>query len=433
MKFKLVSFIFFSLFLTTYFLLPTPWAIAVTTSDLSQQIDSIRRERQALVEEQKRLQEELDKVSRESATLGSAVKSLDSARKKLGADIRVTQSKIAATDLNIKVLENNVNAAQRKINTHKGAVETAIKALYESDSRPLISMLLASVNFGDAWHDNSQLTELSTRLDDEVEELRETKEVLNKEKDSKEKVKQQIVALNQELSGQKAVVEESKKAKEKLLAESKNKEALYQEMLRENLRRQEESEQDLYKLESELKFILDPSSIPKARGGILSWPLDNVYVTQKFGRTAGAARLYSSGSHNGIDFRATQGTTVRAMLEGVVEGMGNTDEQKGCYSYGRWILIKHPNGLSSIYAHLSGTIVKLGQKVSTGDVIGYSGGLPRVFGSGYSTGQHLHIGLFASAGVSVKQFVTSKNCKQIHVPVAGLDAYLDPLAYLPKL
>jgi len=104
-----------------------------------------------------------------------------------------------------------------------------------------------------------------------------------------------------------------------------------------------------------------------------------------------------------------------------------------CGSYGRWVLIKHNNGLTSVYAHLSASIVEVGQSLKTGDIIGYSGGTPGVNGSGYSTGPHLHLGLFASQGVEIRQFTTSKHCKHTFVPIADLRAYLDPLAYLPSL
>jgi murein DD-endopeptidase MepM/ murein hydrolase activator NlpD len=118
---------------------------------------------------------------------------------------------------------------------------------------------------------------------------------------------------------------------------------------------------------------------------------------------------------------------------GVVKAMGNTDDQKGCYSYGRWILIEHDNGLSSIYGHLSAAIVSEGQIVTTGQVIGYSGGAPGAYGSGYSTGPHLHFGLFATAGVQVSRYTSSINCKGVSIPIANPQDYLDPLAYLPKL
>lgn len=406
---------------------------AVDTGALSAQIESVRREREALIEEQRKLQVELDRVTAEGRNLGTAVKSLDTTRKKLASDIKVTQSRIASTDLNIKLLENNVNVAERQLSTHESAIETAIKTLSQYDSRSLLLDLVASTNFSDVWSDRAKLSELSGKLEEEIVNLRETKTALTLEKEKKEKAKEQALSLQRELSGQKVVVEESQKAKERLLAETKNKEALYQQLLAENLRRQKEFEEDLFRLESELKITLDPTLIPAPRLGTLNWPLGNVFVTQRFGRTAGAARLYASGSHNGVDFRASQGTPVVAMAGGTVEGTGNTDEQKGCGSYGRWILIKHGNGLTSVYAHLSSSLVSAGQTVKMGDIIAYSGGTPGVFGSGYSTGPHLHVGLFASQGVSIRQFTQSRGCQQVFVPIADVKAYLDPLAYLPSI
>lgn len=420
------------LFIITIYFLLSNTILAATPAEISTKIEVVRRQREALVEEQKRLQAELEMLNRETQTLGTAVKSLDTTRKKLNADIRVTQSKIVSADLNIKALENSVTRTENEIETHRSALSSSIRSIQAYESRSLVLDLLASTNFSAAWRDVSRLASLGSRLDHEVKLLQETKEVLTTEKEKKEIAKKEALSLQKELSGQKAVVEEHQKAKEKLLAETKNKEAAYQQMLAENLKRQEEFEEDLYNLESQLKITLDPTLIPAPKRGVLSWPLDSIFITQHFGRTSSSGRLYASGTHNGVDFRAAQGTPVKAMLGGVVEGAGNTDEQRGCYSYGRWILIKHENGLSSVYSHLSASLVRAGQSVRTGEVIGYSGGMPRVFGSGYSTGPHLHVGLFASQGVSVRQFVESRGCKQVFVPIADVKAYLDPLAYLPQ-
>ena len=280
-------------------------------------------------------------------------------------------------------------------------------------------------------------------MGEEINALRETRKILNQEKEQKEKVKKEQLSLKGQLSGQKSVVEENQKAKEKLLAETKNKETEYQKMLSENLARQKEFEEDLFRLESELRITLDPSLFPAPRHGILAWPLNSVTVTQTFGDTAFArSGAYDGRGHNGVDFRASMGTAIKAVLSGTIEGMGNTDEMNAklkkegksiCGSYGRWILIKHNNGLTSVYAHLSASIVQTGQDVKTGEIIGYSGGTPGVNGSGYSTGPHLHLGLFVSQGVQIRQFTNSKHCQHTFVPVADLKAYLDPLAYLPSL
>ncbi|MEX0919396.1 MAG: peptidoglycan DD-metalloendopeptidase family protein [Parcubacteria group bacterium] len=402
-------------------------------AELQREIEKINREREALVAEQRKLEEELRVVNMEAQTLGTAVKSLDATRRKLQADINITQSRISSTDLSISSLENSMTEKESQIITHRKAIATTLQALSEHGSRSLAFDLLASASLSDIWRDRGELQGLTVSLEEEINNLRETRSVLMREKEEKERVREEQARLQAELGGQKSVVEENQKAKATLLAETKNVEAEYQKMLAQNIARQKEFEEELFRIESELKIILDPTLIPSPRAGLLSWPLDNVFITQRFGRTSASGRLYASGTHNGIDFRAPQGTPIKAMLSGTVEGVGNTDEQKGCYSYGRWVLIKHSNGLSSIYAHMSAGVVKAGQMVSTGQVIGYSGGQPRVFGSGYSTGPHLHVGLFASQGVSIQQFTKSINCKQVFVPIADVKAYLDPLAYLPAL
>lgn len=410
---------------------------AVSPTELEKQIETVRQEREALIEEQKKLQAELEAINKESQTLGAAVKSLDTNRKKLAKDISITQSKIKTTDLTIQSLESTMTKKEQQIVIHRQAIADTLLALSQYDSQSLLFNLLAYVRLADIWGDRSKLGDLNDRLASEIDALRETRELLNEEKQQKEKMKKEQLSLANQLSGQKSVVEENKKAQEKLLSETKNKESEYQKMLADNLARQKQFENDLSRLESELRITLDPSLIPTVGHNVLAWPLDNIFVTSKFG-------VRSSGQHNGVDFRASMGTPVKSVLLGTVQGVGNTDENNArfrregkpiCVSYGGWVLIKHPNGLTSVYAHLSGTIVKVGQSVATGEVIGYSGGTPGVYGSGYSTGPHLHLGLFASQGVEIRPLTSSKGgCQNTQMPIAlGKDAYLDPLAYLPSL
>jgi murein DD-endopeptidase MepM/ murein hydrolase activator NlpD len=431
MKFKSVFVIFVPIFLFVS-MAHAPVSSAMEPEDLDAKIEQVRHERDALVAEQKRLQAELNAISGQSQSLATAVKSLDATRAKLANDIKITQSKIASANLDMKMLASSADEKGQQIITHKKAIASVLQELSIKDSGNLLLDILAHDQISDVWGDRARLESLNENLSQEVNVLRQTRQVLDKEKVLTEKTKQELLELQDELGGQKKVVENSQSAKAKLLAETKSKEAEYQRMLAENIARQKQFEDELYKFESQLKVNLDPTLVPAPKAGVLSWPLDYVYITQRFGKTVGAERLYASGTHNGVDFRAAQGTPVKAMLDGVVAGVGNTDIQRGCYSYGRWVLIKYPNGLTSIYGHLSAATVKQGQAVSTGQVVGYSGGTPRTDGAGYSTGPHLHVGLFASQGVEVRQFTQSIGCKQVFVPIADPKAYLDPLAYLPS-
>jgi len=182
--------------------------------------------------------------------------------------------------------------------------------------------------------------------------------------------------------------------------------------------------------------------LPASGPGALAWPLKGVYngacpaakgyiscITQYFGNTDFATanpQIYSGHGHSGLDLAASPGTPVYAAREGVVLGTGNTDLTCPGASFGKWIFIKHDNGLSTLYAHLSSQVVAKGDAVTTGELIGYSDT------TGYATGPHLHFGVYASAGSEIASFASS-GCpgKTYTMPVADLSAYLNPLSYLP--
>ena len=92
----------------------------------------------------------------------------------------------------------------------------------------------------------------------------------------------------------------------------------------------------------------------------------------------------------------------------------------GCLSYGKWILIKHPNNLATLYAHLSQISALRGSIITRGDLIGYTGD------TGYATGPHLHFTVYDAHTVQFRASnVPGSNCK--YLPYGG---YLNPLAYL---
>ncbi|MFO8086561.1 MAG: M23 family metallopeptidase [Bacteroidales bacterium] len=83
--------------------------------------------------------------------------------------------------------------------------------------------------------------------------------------------------------------------------------------------------------------------------------------------------------HEGMDFTAPTGTPIFATGDGRVVRPG-----KSMSGYGKFVKIDHNFGYKTIYAHLSKVIVRPGQRVKRGDIIGYVGN------TGLSTGPHLH-------------------------------------------
>ena len=85
--------------------------------------------------------------------------------------------------------------------------------------------------------------------------------------------------------------------------------------------------------------------------------------------------------HYGIDLAASKGTPIVASRSGVVEFA------KYSSSAGYYVKIDHQDGFDTVYMHMTHYIVKKGDKVSAGQVIGYVGS------TGTSTGNHLHFGV----------------------------------------
>ena len=107
--------------------------------------------------------------------------------------------------------------------------------------------------------------------------------------------------------------------------------------------------------------------------------MNDVFVTQQFGKTVDSVRLYASGSHDGVDFRAQTGTAIKSALDGTVIEVNHGAVQY-C-QYGKWVLVRHGNGLTTLYAHLSRIDVSKGDSVATGQVLGYSGNTGYSFSS----------------------------------------------------
>ncbi len=423
---------FFASILCIFILTPV-FSFALTPAELQKLIDQKRAEQQRIEEENKRLTEEIGRTQMQAATLQTAVKSLDQNAKKLGNDLNSTKTNISATQYEIEKLGLNIRDAGQKIVHGREALAESLRNIAASDRESLMTSILAEKTLADAWNEVEEMKQLNETLRGHITILSEAKEEFTKEQEESRQKKGELQNLQSTLNTQQKIVLENQAAKTKLLVETKSQESEYQKQLKANIELGKQFEKEIFEYEAQLERTIDPSKLPSQRPGILQWPLASVFLTQRFGATVSAKRLYVSGTHNGIDFRAAVGTPVKAVLAGVVVAVGNTDDQRGCYSYGRWALIRHNNGLSSLYAHLSGLKVGQGATVATGETIGFTGGQPGASGSGFSTGPHLHLGIFASDGVKVERYLSSRFCQNISIPIAPPAAYLDPLVYLPSI
>ncbi len=395
-------------------------------SKISQRNDNIKQ----LEEEIKTYQSQIEAVGKEADSLKNTLVSLDLSKKKLETSLAVTQNKIENTNLEIRQLSLQIDDKSVRIGDSKRVVSQSLASIAETDATSLFETILGSQNLADMWNGVEELATLQTSITNRIHELQSVKTSLESNKAKTEVKKKELLSLQKDLANQKKLIAETTKEKNALLVETKNTEANYKQLLATKKSQKDAFEREVFDLESALKIAIDPKSIPSTGSGVLQWPLDVIRITQYFGNTNFAARnpqAYSGKGHNGVDFAAPIGTPVKSALSGVVVGSGDMDLVNGgrCRSYGKWIMVRHNNGLSTLYGHLSLIKVEQNQEVATGEIIAYSGN------TGYTTGPHLHFSVYATEGVRITRLTNSINCRDAVIPLADLKAYLNPLSYLP--
>jgi murein DD-endopeptidase MepM/ murein hydrolase activator NlpD len=403
---------------------------AQNAEDIKNKIDERNNQIKQLEEEIKQYNIEVENSQNQSKTLQSTLKTLDLTKKKISTDISLTQQKINKTSLTIEELDQEIENTKTRIDTNKKAIETSITNMRSLEDIGMLAMVLSHRNISDIWTDIDTLGQVQRTIQDNSKELAKLQVTMEAKQNSLVGQKKNLLGFKQDLDGKKQAVDYTTKQQAELLIQTKNKEQTFKQLVQTKEEQKEQFEKEMYELESQLNILIDKGSYPVAKKGILSWPLDTIFITQHFGKTVGAEKLYVSGSHNGMDFRASIGTKVKNVLDGVVTGVGDTGAYPytKCISWGRWVVVKHPNGLSTLYSHLSVISVRAGQQIHTGDVIGYSGN------TGYSTGPHLHLSLFATQGLRMEKFVNSVGgCKEVVMPIVDAKAYLDPFAYFPAI
>lgn len=115
------------------------------------------------------------------------------------------------------------------------------------------------------------------------------------------------------------------------------------------------------------------------KGFLLRTPVDGARMTSRFGMRRHPVLGYAR-AHQGVDFGAGHGTPILAAGDGVVTRASRWG------GYGNWLMIKHADGWSTGYAHVSRYAkgVRPGRRVRQGQVVAYVGS------TGMSTGPHLH-------------------------------------------
>ena len=306
-------------------------------------------------------------------------KAIDGKIYALNLEIDALNQLIAGYNLQIAEKDSQIASAEMQLDNQYEIVRKRIRAKHEDGGIDMISIFLGAEGLEkllveldrftlmleydkdllDSY--NSGLKELQTMRD----ELKATKDSLNKQMEELETLSATLQADLASANKLVATAENKLSSAESDLANVEKIEAEYEAKRKEML--------------SGLKHTTNDSYA----GGEFAWPLSGSYtkVSSGFGwrihPVTGAKQF-----HRGIDIPAPYGTEIMAINGGtVVECSYN-------YADGYYITINHGGGYASFYSHLSKYQVKVGDKVTKGQVIANVGT------SGYTTGAHLNLNLY---------------------------------------
>lgn len=379
--------------------------------DLKQQIAEKEKEIQELEQKNAQYQDQLTTTKQVSSSLKSEIAKVEREINELTITLKKTQAKIFETNVRVEELKDQIAVKEGEIGVSKEQLAHMIRALNSQDDTGLLSLVLSASTFSDVFSQQQYIVNLQREVQANLNDLKEYKQELQTFKASQEKEKVSLDTLEDNLKNQREIVTDQKSGKETLLRQTKNKEKEYQRLITAIEKERQATEKEVNVLEAKLRLAIDKAKLPVG-AGILKWPIDDVRITQGYGKPNWKAAY---DFHNGIDIGAPTGTPVHAALSGKVVGVGNN----GKYAYGKWVSIDHGNkNITTLYGHLSLQKVSMGQTVATGDIIGYVGS------TGYSTGPHLHFTVFASESYTL---LNSSSVSGLKIPVGGT---INPLDYL---
>ena len=337
-------------------------AIRKEYNDLQQQINDKRQE-------MNNLKNELDKIKGQKASTQQQKNLLDQRNSALTEEITLLEQQIDITTRSIAA--NEALEEQQTELFHK-----QVRMEEEQGTLSYWSVLFKATSFSDLISRIDFINEIARYNKKVISDLQEIRQELADDKAALEQQSEELTASKQELEGQ---ISESMKLLAEYIKTEEGKQAEY-----DAIKAEEEALDDLMAAAEAKARELGLNDIAGTVGGYI-WPCNGIrWITSKFGGRNSPGGIGST-NHKGVDIGTPMGTPVLAAKSGTVTSAGSNG------GYGLCIVINHGSGNSTLYGHLSSISVSINDKITQGQVIGYSGN------TGNSTGPHLHFGIIENS------------------------------------
>ena len=378
---------------------------AASSSEIKKQLDALKEDKKAIQEEIAKLKDQIDENQSEMEQMVQKKDLIDQEIFLKYQEIANINEQISAYSLLIADKQEELVEAEARFAELSAKNKERIRAMEEGGQINYWSVLFQANSFSDLLDRLNMVQEIAAADQRRLKELDEAAKAVSAAKVSLEEEKAGMEVIKEELDAAQADLEVKREEADKILADLVATGAEYEALMEESEEKQDELSKQIANKQSEynkakyqewLATSVPPTTKPKSPkptsggggtgnntvGGI-KWkvPISYTMVSSPFGyRYHPISGKYKM--HYGVDLAAPKGRPIYATRGGTVSYTGY--EAGGA---GYWVQINHGDGYKSVYMHMTHYIVKTGQNVSQGQVIGYCGS------TGGSTGPHLHFGI----------------------------------------
>lgn len=377
-------------------LLGFPPVNAASSTEIRDQIDALEQEQSSLLEQMEKLELQLSENAEQLQQIVFQKQTIDQQINLLHAQLDNANEQIGAYAVLIADKQLELEKAEENLAELNLAYKERIRAMEEAGELSYWTVLFESRSMIDFLDRLNMIQEIARSDSRRLEQIRAAAREVSQAQSELEKEKAAVEQVRAELEASQVLLQEKASQSEELVLQLLAKGEEYEALLDQAEQEDEKLMQQISKLEDDfddavyqewLATYVPPTTAPEKKeeyptvsdSGWLT-PVSGYRLTSPFGmRLHPILGIYRM--HSGVDMACPEGTPIYATRGGKVT------IAKYSSSAGNYVQINHGDGYASVYMHMTEYVVKAGDYVAQGQLIGYVGN------TGLSKGNHLHFGI----------------------------------------
>ncbi len=398
--------IIFIVFLASASYLVSPFFVHADTVEstqtdieaLQQKINNRKTKQEQIQHTISAYSKKIQKTQTQTASLKNQIAILNASISKNQAQINLTSSTIATLSLQIQQLSLQIQQKQQNITKQKQLISALLRNIQQNGSKNMVEVLATYTSFSQFYNQMQGVRTVEKDLAQTAKALGVAMQQLQTEQKQVKTQQQTYNKMQEKFIQEKKQLQEQRIGKQDILDQTQSSEKRYQTLISSYKALYRQINNDIRTAEHQMrKKLAEQNKLKRLPPGAtqLIWPISSHFITTFFHDPeypynylyCPKGEVPPACGHPGWDIATPENTPVHAAATGYI-GQVHYCSSASCYAY---IMIIHANGISTVYGHLHHIYVAQNQFVTQGDIIGLSGAVPGMIGSGpFTTGAHLH-------------------------------------------